>query len=117
MPYLPVTEAQLRTGQAACSLADLLHKAKALGHRQHGRDVEEGPALQQVFLKHSPVSPAQGCVHFPCNDREDDGYLFNLNVICLILIFLGEHRGNFACRRECNLMVVNDKPSRVPMNA
>lgn len=54
--YLPVAEHQLRAGQAAGPLPDLVGEAEALRDGQHGPDDEHVRPLLHLFLQH-PAFP------------------------------------------------------------
>lgn len=64
--HLPVAEHQLRAGQPTGPLPDLIGKAEALGHRQHGLDDEHVRPFLHFLLQHSTLSLRQHGVDSAC---------------------------------------------------
>ena len=64
--YLPVAEHQLWAGQATGPFPNLIGKAKALSHGQHGLDDEHVCPLFHLLLQHSSFSLWQDCVDPTC---------------------------------------------------
>lgn len=64
--YLPMAEHQLRAGQTARPLPDLIRKPETLGDRQRGLDDEHVCPFFHFFLEHSAFSLGQDSIDPTC---------------------------------------------------